>query len=262
MLSPYYKDGYRPIDAAIGLSLLISEITAAPFGGGVISFSESPEYISLASSQEEGLVDTVRHLRSTAFGLNTNFVAIFEDVILPMAIKNKQKQEDMVKQIFVFSDMQFDAADHSADRWTTSYERIKEKYRAAGYQVSRLVFWNLAVHSTSKPTTMEDANTALVKGYSQGMLRAFLESGAFEDEEEEEEEEDLVKDEEEVVEDEEFDDGNDFVDEEEFVEEEVVVEAGEEGLTKVKKVKKNLDPLSVVRKAVGLEAYDMLEVAD
>jgi hypothetical protein len=153
---------------------------------------------------------------------------VFEDVILPMAVKNKLKQEDMVKQVFVFSDMQFDQAQYHTERWTTSYERIKQRFSAAGYEVPRLIFWNLADGSSSKPTTMEDIETALVRGYSQGMLRAFLESGAFDDEEELEE----------------------------------VEEEGEDGVMEVKKVKKKIDPLSTVRKAVQNKAYDMLEVVD
>lgn len=228
MSSPRFRDGSCPMDSAIGLSLLIAEVTAQPFGGGFISFSRSPTYLSL--NRDQGLVDKVQYISNTEWGYNTNFVAVFEDVILPMAISNKLKQEDMVKQVFVFSDMQFDAAQQSSsDRWASSFERIRKKYAEAGYEVPRLIFWNLAERSRAKPTTMDDIDTALVSGYSQGMLRAFLESGAF------------------------------VAEEEEFVEE--VVE-GEDGMTEVKKVKKKTDPLAVVKKAVEHKAYTMLEVVD
>jgi hypothetical protein len=226
MGSPQFKDGSCPMDSAIGLSLLIASVTTAPFGSGFITFHAQPSYLSL--KEDQGLVEKVRDCMEAPWGGNTNFVAVFEDVILPMAVQNKLKQEDMVKQVFVFSDMQFDQAQYRTDRWTTSYERIKEKFSAAGYEVPRLIFWNLADRSTSKPTTMEDSNTALVSGYSQGMLRAFLESGAFDDEEELEE----------------------------------VEEEGEDGVTEVKKVKKKVDPLSTVKNAVNNKAYDMLEVVD
>ncbi|KNG47460.1 hypothetical protein DDE82_002809 [Stemphylium lycopersici] len=231
MTYPKFKDGSCPMDSAIGLSLLISNVTAPPFGRGFITFSATPTYISMDDSTK-GLVDQVQHMERSDWGMSTNFVAVFEDVILPMAIANKLKPEDMVKQIFVFSDMQFDSAFRSEkeQRWTTSYERIKTKYAEAGYEVPRLIFWNLASNSTSKPTTMDDVDTALVSGYSQGMLRAFLENGAFEDEEE-------------------------------MVEEEVEVE-GAGGMTVIEKVKKKADPLTVVKKAVDHDAYRMLEVVD
>ncbi|KAI0571018.1 DUF2828 domain-containing protein [Pyrenophora tritici-repentis] len=226
MNGPTFKDGSCPMDSAIGLSLLISEVTAPPFGGGFITFSESPSYVSMAKAPK-GLVEQVGYMENADWGMNTDFVAVFEDIILPMAINNKLKQEEMVKQIFVFSDMQFDQAG-TPDRWTTSYDRIKKKYAEAGYEMPRLIFWNLAADSTDKPTTMDDVDTALVSGYSQGMLKVFLESGAFEDEE--------------------------------FVEE-VEVE-GDDGIMEVRKVQKKIDPITIVKKATDHKAYSMLEVVD
>jgi hypothetical protein len=61
-------------------------------------------------------------------------------------------------------------------------------------------------------------------------LKAFLETGAFEEEEE------LIEEDLEGV--------------------------GEDGMTEVRKVKKKIDPLTVVQKAVGHKAYAMLEILD
>jgi hypothetical protein len=227
MCRPSFPDGSCPMDSAIGLSLLISSVTAPPFGNGFITFSMKPTYISLAQREPMGLVDTVRYASNADWHMNTDFVAVFEKVILPMAVENKIKQDDMVKQVFVFSDMQFDAASSSTERWSTSYERIKTKFSAAGYEMPRLIFWNLASGKTDKPVDIGDGDTALVSGYSQGMLRAFLEEGVFEGDEES-----------------------------------VEMEVEEDGIVKVKKGAAKIDPLSVVRKAVGGKAYAMLEVVD
>jgi hypothetical protein len=230
MGGPIFKDRSCPMDSAIGLSLLIAEVTAPPFGGGFITFSANPTFLSIGGDLDKrGFVEKVRYMESADWGMNTNFTAVFEDVILPMAINHNLEQEDMVKQIFVFSDMQFDSARDREDRWTTSYARIKEKFTHAGYEMPRLIFWNLASHNTEKPTTMDDVDTAIVSGYSQGMLKAFLESGALDNDEN-------------VVEE--------------------IIEAGEEGLTEVRTVKKKIDPLTVVKKAVNHKAYEMLEVVD
>ncbi|OAL52769.1 hypothetical protein IQ07DRAFT_585879 [Pyrenochaeta sp. DS3sAY3a] len=235
MSSPRFKDGSCPMDAAIGLSLLIAEVTQAPFGGGFISFDATPTYISVggdAQSDPRDFVNKVRYITNTPWGYNTDFVAVFEKVILPMAIANKLSADDMVKQIFVFSDMQFDMAQQSAsDRWTSSYERIKQKYADAGYEMPRLIFWNLAAREKSKPVTVQDMDTALVSGYSQGMLRVLMESGALDEEEE-------------------------------LVEEEVEKGEGGEGWVVEKKEKKKLEPITVVKKAVAHKAFDMLEVVD
>ncbi|KAI8938741.1 hypothetical protein NX059_004608 [Plenodomus lindquistii] len=224
------KDKTCPMDSAIGLSLLIAEVTTPPFGNGFITFTDVPRYISLTETKDDlkGLVEKVEYVSAADWGMNTNFTAVFEDVILPMALANNLKQKDMVKQVFVFSDMQFDSASTSDDRWTTSYDRIKAKYKEAGYEMPRLIFWNLAAYATDKPVTMEDSDTALVSGYSQGMLRAFLESGAFDDVEE-------------------------------TVEEDV---EDEDGMTEVKKAKKKMEPIDMMMKAVANKAYGMLEVVD
>ncbi|KAH8692458.1 hypothetical protein GQ44DRAFT_765347 [Phaeosphaeriaceae sp. PMI808] len=203
---------------------------------GFISFHDRPAYVSVVgNSDTRGLVDKLRYIMQIPWGYSTNFVSVFEDVILPMAISNNLKQEDMVKQVFVFSDMQFDCAEQgSCSQWTSSFERIQKRYAEAGYKMPRLIFWNLAGQSTDKPVTMDDVNTALVLGYSQGMLRAFMESGALD--EREEEDEDIV---------------------------EISIEdEGEDGMTEVKKVKKKMDAMTVVRKAVGHQSYSMLEVLD
>jgi hypothetical protein len=225
MTYPMFRDGSNPMDSAIGLSLLIASVTTGPFGGNIITFSESPRLVSFSETNKlDKLCSVVEHARGMDWGMNTNLVLAFER-LLETAQFEKIPQAEMVKQVFVFSDMQFDSA-VDPQRWSSSFDRIKSAYTDAGYDMPKLIFWNLA-GQTRKPVTMDDQNVALVSGYSQGMLKVFLETGAL--------------------------DG-----EEEIVEETVV---GEDGMVEVKK-KEKIDPLSVVKKAVGHKAYSMLEVVD
>lgn len=225
MSGPKFRDGSTPMDSAIGLSILLASVTELPFGRGFITFSEEPKYLTL--DPPHPLVDNVRDMMRTPWGMNTNFVAVFEDLILPMAIENKLTQEQMVQRVFVFSDMQFDQANSASEHWTSSYQRIKAKFKEHGYEAPTLIFWNLAATSRDKPATTNDEDVVLVSGYSQGMMRALMESGALE--------------------------GTQEV--------EVEVE-GEDGMMEIKKVKKRVDPLSVVRDTVSGKAYEMLEVVD
>ena len=245
MLSPTFPDGTCPMDSAIGLSLLIAEVTQPPFGGAFITFSSYPKVcgvdLSLSFSEK------IRRLQGSNWGMNTDLVAVFQTLILPMALKNKIKPEDMVKRVFVFSDMQFDSAGSQA--WATSYERIAKEYAAAGYELPELVFWNLAGgraghgHGTTgdptapKPVTTDDLGTALVSGYSQGMLRVFLEGGGFEYDEAEADEDAI-----------EVQHGGD--------------DREAEDLTVVAAKKRKIDPLAVVKRAIRHDAYDMLRVVD
>lgn len=244
MESPTFPDGTRPMHSAIGLGLLLAEITKPPFGGAFITFSQSPQVMRAGGpSDERDFRDKVRYIQQSNWSQNTNFVAVFERLILPMAKENKLKPEDMVKQVFVFSDMQFDQANNHGDRWTTSYERIEKQFKKAGYEMPKLIFWNLAGgragyygqptggnDTAPKPVTAAEENTVLVSGYSQAQMKMFLDKGSFEDPEEEE-----------VVEDE---------------------GEGEDGAVVVEKRGKTQTPLDAVKKAISHEAYRMLKVVD
>ncbi|KLU85417.1 hypothetical protein MAPG_04443 [Magnaporthiopsis poae ATCC 64411] len=239
---PRRADGTTPMDSAIGLSLLVAEVAAPPFAGAFITFSEDPrvERVNLTDTFK----DKIDSLEDSDWGMSTNFVAVFEKLILPIAVESKIKPEDMVKRVFVFSDMQFNEAESDQDRWSTSFERISKLYEAAGYEMPELVFWNLAGGragvtgfgdpTAPKPVTADTEGTALVSGYSQGMLKVFLDGGGFEDPELEEEEEPVV-----------------------VTKDEGAVETLEQPNKKRKR-----DPLDVVKRAVNHKAYSMLRVVD
>lgn len=253
MTGPVFNDGTCPMDSAIGLSLLIAEVTKPPFGGAFITFSADPEIQSIDLTKT--LREKYHSLSSARWEVNTDFVGVFERLILPRAIMHKVPPEDMVKRVFVFSDMQFDmAANPSGGGWATCFERIQEQYKAASYEMPELVFWNLAggrggyqhysygfpagvpdSHIAPKPATADQEGVSLVSGYSQGMLKMFLDEGMFSDDAEEEEIE--------------------------AEEEQVEGEDGDPAVVVVKKKQKK-DPLSTVKKAVSHKAYDMLVVVD
>jgi hypothetical protein len=228
--NPKFEDGTTPMDSAIGLSLLVSEVTTSPpFGGGFITFSASPTYVSLGGPQDHrGLVEKAQTTRKATWSKSTDFVAVFEDVILPMAIRNQLRLEDMVKQVFVFTDMLFDQAQDGVDRWMECLSRISQVYAAAGYDVPKLIFWNLAVRRAGKLVTVVDESTVLVEGYSQRILKVFLESGGFEEE----------------------------------VVDEVVGGGDGDAMVEVQLRRKKIDPMTLVRKAVEHRAFAMLEVVD
>ncbi|KAI9158156.1 hypothetical protein HJFPF1_06146 [Paramyrothecium foliicola] len=259
MMSPQFPDGTCPMDSAIGLSLLIAEVTEPPFGGAFITFTSTPAVAKVDLSQP--LAAKISSLRNSQWGMTTDFIAVFEKLLLPMAIENKIKPEDMVKRIFVFSDMQFDEAqkgygwgsETTVPAWDeTAYENIKRQYAASGYEMPELIFWNLAGGragygggdpygdpTAPKPVTAAEPGTSLVSGYSQAMLKVFLENGSAGGEAEAEDE---GEDEGAKVDTNEDEDG-----------ETVVVKKRKAGQT---------DPVATMKKATGHKAYDMLRVMD
>ncbi|CAI9775974.1 unnamed protein product [Fraxinus pennsylvanica] len=106
--------------------------------------------------------------------MNTNFQKVF-DRILDVAVEGKLSEEQMIKRLFVFSDMEFDKA--SGNPWETDYQAIQRKFREKGYQnVPEIVFWNLR-NSRSTPVLANQSGVALVSGFSKNLLTMFLEGG-------------------------------------------------------------------------------------
>ncbi|XP_077229434.1 uncharacterized protein LOC143862296 [Tasmannia lanceolata] len=160
-----------PMDVCVALGLLISDLSEDPWKGRVITFSSNPQ---LHLIEGETLKEKIQFVKSMDWGMNTNFQRVF-DRILKIAVRGKLEDEKMVKRIFVFSDMEFDAA--SENRWETDYKAIQRKFRERGYvSVPEIVFWNLR-ESVSIPVTGEEKGVSLVSGYSKNLLTLFMDGG-------------------------------------------------------------------------------------
>ncbi|EER25592.1 hypothetical protein CPC735_066920 [Coccidioides posadasii C735 delta SOWgp] len=224
------------MDTAIGLGLIVSETTEPPFGGKVITFSRDPQVLNIGGANDSRTFsEQVTALQRSEWGFNTDFLKVFK-LILDIAVSSKVKSEDMVKRLFVFSDMQFDAARYTSDNWDTHHEIITKDFAAAGYEPPELVYWNLnGSDIRNVPVTKDMPGTALVSGNSQAMLKVFLETGSMDGQEEEE-----------------------------GVKEQIIQEEAkeDEDWDVVKKEKKMMTPYSLMMKAIGNKAFDMLTVVD
>ena len=174
------KSGMRndpdPIYPAISLSLVLAHLAKPPFNAGFITFSSKPRFVPLDLTKP--LAETVKGMVDTEWEMNTDFNAVFVRLLLPLAVKHQVKPEDMIKRLFVFSDMQFDAArdvDKTTD-WETNYDVIEKAYREAGYEVPQIVYWDLGKHGTVE-VKAERKGVALMNGFSPAMLKVFMGEG-------------------------------------------------------------------------------------
>ncbi|KAI9125808.1 hypothetical protein K1719_003226 [Acacia pycnantha] len=160
-----------PIDVSVAMGLLISETSEKPWKGKVITFSENPNLHVIKGGDLKTKVQFVRRMK---WDMNTDFLKVF-DMILKVAVKGNLREDQMIKRIFVFSDMEFDQA--SLNPWETDYEAIKRKYREKGYgsAVPLIVFWNLR-HSIATPVLSDQDGVALVSGFSKNLLQMFLDN--------------------------------------------------------------------------------------
>ncbi|CAO3650494.1 unnamed protein product [Cunninghamella echinulata] len=171
------------LHAAIGLSLTLNALASPPFKDTMITFSSRPQAIHINS--DDHIMDQVANVLKADWGMSTNLYAVFVDLLLPMAKKYNLKQEDMVKRLFIFTDMQFNDTGSDGNALDTLWETVVEKYQEAGYTPPQIVWWNLQASSlTSHDLTLQadknSMNTALVAGFSQNMLKNFMDGEEIE----------------------------------------------------------------------------------
>lgn len=229
------KGRVEPILPAISLSLVLANIAKPPFDGGFITFSRHPQFLRVDFMQS--LARQLRTMSNADWGMNTNLQAVFLELLLPLAVKNKIKQEDMIKRLFIFSDMQFDSCQGRSNTvdWTTNYDHIEKAYKEAGYEVPQIVYWDLAASAT-RPKTVEVQSdrkgVAMMNGFSSAMLKVFMR------EEEAENAEDAM-------------------------EWEKITEGGE-SVTVIEEVEEEdaFNPINVMKKALLRRSFDGLTVVD
>ena len=70
--------------------------------------------------------------------------------------------------------MQFDDSQRSMPH----FEHMKEEYEKAGYELPKIVFWNLDAHFGT-PASCSDDSVAMVSGFSPSIMKAILNAEDF-----------------------------------------------------------------------------------
>ncbi|CAL1409848.1 unnamed protein product [Linum trigynum] len=172
-----------PMEVSVALGLLVSELSEEPWKGKVFTFSSDPE---LHLVRGETLMEKTEFIRTMDWGSNTDFQKVF-DKILDSAVLNNLTEDQLVKRVFVFSDMEFDKAsrrwwleeEEEERKWETDYQAIQRKFREKGYnRVPEIVFWNLR-DSSATPVVGTQNGVALVSGFSKNLLKVFMKRGGI-----------------------------------------------------------------------------------
>lgn len=166
-----------PINVAISLGMYCAERIGGPFKDHYISFSASPQLIKI-----EGVdfVDKVQRIYRTNLCENTNLEAVF-DMLLNIAKTPGVKKEDIPKTIVVISDMEIDEGTGSwwsnrpgwsKNNTATKMENIRTKWAAAGYELPKLIYWNV----NARHNTILDSgpNVSFVSGMSPIIFKSVL----------------------------------------------------------------------------------------
>ena len=153
--------GASPLDAAVAMGIYFAEHNKGPFKDLFMTFESSPSFVDL--SKHKSLRTKDEAARKASWGGSTNLRRAFES-LLDLAKRTKCSPEDMPKSIYIFSDMEFNAGVEDFDE--TTYESVKRIFKEEGYDLPRIVFWNLNTRNNTLPVQKDEIGTVLVSGYS------------------------------------------------------------------------------------------------
>ena len=163
-----------PMEVAIALGILVSELSDRAFRDRFITFHETPAWVSLEGCKS--LRDKVVETQASLWGTTTDFQAALE-MILEVAVKHRLSPEE-IPDLIVFSDMQFNQADRFFE---TMHDVITRRFAEAGvaicgtpYRAPKIIYWNLRGDTRGFPVEANTPNTQMLSGFSPSLLKLLL----------------------------------------------------------------------------------------
>ena len=170
------SNSLRAIEVCNALAIYFAQQLNGIYRDKAITFSQTPQFIDLSRG------DTLKEKLEIMFAhnevANTNIEAVF-DLLLRVAVKGKIPVEELPKQVLIISDMEFDEArggyygygESSEARDERLFQRIEMKYQRAGYQMPRLIFWNVCGRTDTIPMITGEQGLCLLSGFSQNAMK-------------------------------------------------------------------------------------------
>lgn len=158
------------LDVSTALAIYFSEHCKGEYKDNFITFSSIPKVIDLSNCSS--LREKIEKCYAENDCSNTNIYEVFK-LILATAVKNEYTQEQLPKNIVIVSDMEFDNATTTRD-YKTLFETIQAEYLLHGYDLPRLVFWNLCSRTGAIPLKTNKNGVCLVSGMSPAIMDMVL----------------------------------------------------------------------------------------
>lgn len=160
-------------DVGISLGVYTAQKCEGPFKDLLMTFASKPEFIDI--SKAKNVSEAFRTVQYAGVGGSTNIEAAYV-AILDRAIKFKASPDQMPKYLAIYSDMQFNSCVQGAG--DTVFQNMKKRFKAAGYELPIVIFWNMNASYGNFPTSSFEKNVAMVSGFSPNVLKAVLNAEA------------------------------------------------------------------------------------
>lgn len=161
-----------PMQVAIALALLVATKSTGAFSNSMVTFHETPQFITLS---KETLHERVQEVKALPWGGSTQIHKAFT-LILDQANRYHLHQKDLPKYFIILSDMQFDAVDRT---WRTSLETASQAFKASGYKLPHLILWNLRATNNFPTSESVADNATMISGFSPDVLNSLLKGEQF-----------------------------------------------------------------------------------
>lgn len=165
--SMFWEKNALAAHVATSLAVYISERNTGPYKDYFLTFNTNSRLVKL---QGATLAERLKNLPWNDVGGSTNIQSAF-DQILKVAVENNLDQDEIPKVLYIVSDMQFNPT-RSGD---TNYEDARQKFESRGYQLPKIVWWNVNA-SSDQPVTINDNGNVLVSGCTPNIFKQVLKS--------------------------------------------------------------------------------------
>lgn len=164
------------LDVATALAIYFAERCSPEYKDKFITFSAHPKFVNLSGFTT--LSDKLKVAYHEAECSNTNIEAVF-NLLLKVAVNAGVPHEE-IPTILIISDMEFDGCvggDETTSQWgrcsapVSLFEKIGKVWKAHGYTLPKVVFWNVNSRSDAIPLRQNEQGVALVSGFSANICK-------------------------------------------------------------------------------------------
>lgn len=163
------------MDISVSLGLYIADKQQGAFKDLFLTFNHNSRLELLRGD----FLSKLAQLRRADWGGNTNLASAYDE-ILRVATTNKLSPFEMPKYLLILSDMEFDMATRDYDgKSLRAQDMAADKYAKAGYELPKIVYWNLNARPGNVPVKFDEKGTALVSGFSPAIMKGILAAKEF-----------------------------------------------------------------------------------
>lgn len=181
MTTPVSGGRATALDVATSLAVLASEHLEGPFANRFISFSDHPRLVDLSgcATLREKLVRTYGEDECANTDVEETMRLVLD------AVSENGIPQEKVPAVVIISDMEFDEArgccfadDEEEDEDGEAskagreilFETIRREWKEKGYDLPKMVFWNVASRTGGVPLQENGNGLVLASGFSQNIL--------------------------------------------------------------------------------------------